>query len=225
MKREEIHDISNWCDRWCEKCNQTGLCKLYRSSVNTPITPEDFLKSLSEIFATTMKVLEEYAEKKDMDLGSLKKSDFKNEYVWQKLLFRNDDGIALSKQYRKQVTNWLDSLKDDYGMEVRMQDPMLSDCIEVILWYQHFFEVKLTRALMSQKEEKEDRLQPYDSLGNAKLLLVSIERNIGAWGYVYQKFKDDEDEILDILICLQNFAKKIEQVFPGARAFVRPGLD
>jgi hypothetical protein len=62
-------------------------------------------------------------------------------------------------------------------------------------------------------------------LGNAKLLLVSIERNIGAWGYIYQKFREDEDEILDILICLQNLGKKIEQIFPDAQTFIRPGLD
>jgi hypothetical protein len=34
---------------------------------------------------------------------------------------------------------------------------------------------------MSQKEEKEEEQNYYDSLGNAKLLLVSIERNMGAW--------------------------------------------
>jgi len=225
MMSEKIHEIFNWCDRWCEKCNQTGLCTLYKDTVNLSFTPEDFLKSLSEIFESTMNMLKEYAEKKDIDFDSLKKTDFENEFVWQKLLLRNDDGIVLAKKYRKQVTHWLDSLKDDYGMEVRMQDPMLSDCLEVILWFQHLFEIKLARALMSQKDEEEEQSKPYDSLGNAKLLLVSIERNIGAWGYVYQKFKNDEDEVLDILISLQKLGKNIEQVFPDARAFVRPGLD
>ena len=78
---------------------------------------------------------------------------------------------------------------------------------------------------MSQKEEEEEQLTPYDSLGNAKLLLVSIERIIGAWGYLYQKFEDDEDEILEMLVCLQSLSKKIEQQFPNARTFIRPGLD
>ena len=34
-----------------------------------------------------------------------------------------------------------------------------------------------------------------------------------------------EDEILDILVCLQRLNKRIEQAFPEARAFIRPGLD
>jgi hypothetical protein len=78
----------------------------------------------------------------------------------------------------------------------------------VIQWYQYLIEVKFIRVLMSQKEEKEEQQNPYDSLGNAKLLLVSIERNIGAWGYLYQQFREDEDEILDILVILQKIASK-----------------
>jgi hypothetical protein len=111
-------------------------------------------------------------------------------------------------------------------MEIRMQDPMLSDCMEVILWYQHFLEVKMMRALMSQQDEKEEEdIDLYDSLGTAKLLLVSIRRNMGAWGYMYQKFREDEDEILAILVTLQRLYGIIEQRFPEAQAFIRPGLD
>jgi hypothetical protein len=66
-------------------------------------------------------------------------------------------------------------------MEIRLQDLMLSDCLAVIQWYHYLIEVKFARALMSQEEEKEEQQNPYDSLGNAKLLLVSIERNISAW--------------------------------------------
>ncbi|MDR2691967.1 MAG: hypothetical protein LBB73_06695 [Dysgonamonadaceae bacterium] len=86
-------------------------------------------------------------------------------------------------------------------------------------------EVKFTWALMSHKEEKEEQQNPYDSIGNAKLLLVSIERNTGAWGYLYQKFREDEDEILDILVLLQKIARQVEQVFPDARGFIRQGLS
>ena len=110
-------------------------------------------------------------------------------------------------------------------MEMRLQDSMLLECIEVIQWYQYLIEVKFTRALMLQEDENDECQLPYDSIGNAKLLLVSIERNIGAWGYMYQKFREDEDEILDILVLLQKITRQVERIFPGAREFIRPGLD
>jgi len=221
-----IQEIFNWCDRWCEKCNQTGLCPLYKHSVQvTSESPEEFLKTLSKIFETAKKMVKEIVERKDIDPETFQRSDFEDEYDWKRHLIRKDDGMVLAKKYRKQVMRWFNSLNDDYGMEVRMQDPILSDYLEVILWYQYLFEIKMARALISQKDAEEEQSEPSDSLGNAKLLLVSVERNIGAWGYVYQKFKEDEDEILDILISLQKIGKIVEQVFPEARAFIRPGLD
>ena len=179
------------------------------------------------IFEATMDMLKAYCEKNETDFESLKDSDFENEYDRKKYLIRNNDGWKLAKQYGQQAKKWLDSLKTEnaFSMEIRLHDPMFSDCLEVIQWYHYLLEVKWTRALMSQKEEEEEQLNPYDSLGNAKLLLVSIERNIGAWGYIYQKFKADEDEILDILVGLQRLSKIVEQTFPDARGFIRPGLD
>jgi hypothetical protein len=89
-------------------------------------------------------------------------------------------------------------------MEIRLPDLMLPDCFAVVQWYRYLIEVKFTLALMSQKEEKEEQQNSYDSLGDAKLLLVSIERNMGTWGYLYQKFREDEDEILDMPVLVQN---------------------
>jgi len=225
---QTIHGIFNWCDRWCERCNKTQHCTLYNTSAHLPSdTPEDFFKSLSIVFEATMDMIKEYSEKSGIDFESLKDLDFECEYDREKYRIRNDVGVSLVKEYGKMVKHWLDLLpeKDAVGMEIRLQDSMLSDCLEVIQWYQYLLEVKLARALMSQKDEYEEQLNPYDSLGNAKLLLVSIERNIGAWGYVYQKFKEDQDDILDILVCLQRLGKEIERVFPEARIFIRTGLD
>ena len=224
-----IRGIFNWCDRWCERCSRTEYCTVYKTSSLLPSgTPGDFYKSLVMVFEATMDMLKEQAEKLGIDFESLDDSDFEfDEYERKKYFIRNGNGVAHAKQYGQKVKQWLESLptKEPLGMEIRLQDTMLSDCLEVIQWFQYVFEVKMQRALLAQKYEKEDESSPYDSLGNAKLLLVSVERNIGAWGYIYQKFAEDEDEILDILLCLQSFGKRIEQMFPNARTFIRPGLD
>ena len=223
-----IHGIFNWCDRWCDRCKKTDYCTVYKTSAClTSGSPDDFFKSLSMIFEATIEILQEYIQENEIDLESLEDSDIESDYDRKKYLIRDDEGLNLAKQYGKMAKHWLDSLKKKhpYGMEVRMQDERLADSVEVILWYQYLFEMKLTSALMAQKYEEEERSNPYDSLGNAKLLLVSIERNIAAWGYLYQKFIEDEDKILDILVCLQRLSAKIEQVFPEARAFIRTGLD
>lgn len=223
-----IRRIFHWCDRWCERCKYTGNCTLYNNS--TPLgneNPDDFFKSLSMIFKTTIDLLKEQARKAGIDFESLENDDIKDEYDKKKYAIRDNGGLLLAKQYSKLVKYWLDSLseKESLGMEMCLQDSMLLECIEVIQWYQYLIEVKFTRALMLQEDENDECQLPYDSIGNAKLLLVSIERNIGAWGYMYQKFREDEDEILDILVLLQKITRQVERIFPGAREFIRPGLD
>ena len=225
---DTIHGIFNWCDRWCERCSKTDNCTVYKTSTRLPSdNPDDFFKSLSMMFDATIDMMKEYCEKNDIDFETLKDSDIECEYDRRKYQISNEDSVALAKQYGNLVKRWLDSLnsKNPVGMEVRLQDSVLSDCLEVVQWYQYLLQVKMQRALSAQKDEAELELEPYDSLGTAKLLLVSIERNIGSWGYIYQKFPDDEDEILAILICLQKLGKKVEQLFPDARTFIRPGLD
>jgi hypothetical protein len=174
-----------------------------------------------------MDLLKDLAKKNGIDFESMKDDNIEDEYDKKKYAIKDNEGLRLTKQYSQWVKSWLDSLreKESFGMEIRLQDPMLADCLAVIQWYQYLIEVKFTRALMSQKDEKDESQHPYDSIGNAKLLLASIERNMGAWGYLYWKFREEEDEILDILVLLQKINKQVEQIFPGAREFIRPGLD
>jgi len=225
---EMIRGIYNWCDRWCERCHRTERCMVYKTTVHLPADdPGELFQSLTLIFEATIDMLKEHLESMDSDVEDVQNSDFEDEYNREKQLVANNEGTALARQYKQMAKHWLDSLKerDSLGMEIRMQNAMLQDCMEVIQWHQYLFEIKFARALVSQKEELEENFTPYDSLGTAKLLLVTIERNIGAWGYVYQQFKEDEDELLAILVVLQKLRDTIRQTFPDADAFIRPGLD
>ena len=176
------------------------------------------------VVEASIDIMKDLFEKAEIDIEDF---DIESECERINSLIRDNDGLVQAKQYEKQVDQWMKSLKakEPLRMEIRFNDAMTSDSFETIIWYQHLFEAKLRSALFSQKEEEKSESKPHDSLGNAKLLLVSVERNINAWSYMYQKFPEDEDEILDILVCLQILGKKVEQMFPDARAFIRPGLD
>ena len=224
-----ITGIHNYCNRWCERCTQTSRCSAYQTNDKLPADNEDFAQSISQLFEATLDMLHEYAEKYNISLDFSEEEFAEYEKERERIddIVQNSAAIVLVKQYRNQVRKWLDLRNDDESVvvEIRLQDPMLADCLEVIQWYQTLLEVKLMRALKSKMEEERLQFESFDSLPTAKLLLVSIDRNIGAWGYLYQKFKDSEDEILEILVCLQRLSKEIEQVFPDARNFVREGLD
>jgi len=224
-----ITGIHNYCNRWCERCTQTSRCSVYQTNDKLPADNEDFAQSISQLFEATLDMLYKYAEKYNISLDFSEEEFAEYEKERERIddIVQNSAAIILVQQYRNQVKEWFELRNNDESpvVEIRLQDPMLADCLEVIQWYQTLLEVKLMRALKSKMEEERLQFEPFDSLPTAKLLLVSIDRNIGAWGYLYQKFKDSEDEILEILVCLQRLSKEIEQVFPDARSFVREGLD
>ena len=153
---ETIRGIYNWCDSWCERCSKTVYCAVFKTTSQLlSEDPEDFFKMLSMMFDATIDMIKDYCEKSGIDFESLKESDFEGEYEREKYLIRNDDGIALAKQYSNLVNEWLESLKskNPVGLEVRFDDTVLADCMEVVQWYQYLLQVKMQRAAIAQKDE------------------------------------------------------------------------
>lgn len=61
--------------------------------------------------------------------------------------------------------------------------------------------------------------------GSVKVALISIDRSIAAWMRMREYLPEKQDEILDILIHLDRLRKSLENAFPKARTFKRPGFD
>jgi len=76
------------------------------------------------------------------------------------------------------------------------------------------------RAIQGSMEGLED-----DSNGSAKIALIAIDRSIGAWGVVVRYNRFYQDSVLEIVSLLKLLRQAIQETFPGAEAFVRPGLD
>lgn len=62
--------------------------------------------------------------------------------------------------------------------------------------------------------------------GSAKIALTGMDRCIAAWSALRIALgPDEDDEILDHLAQLSAIRRETENLFPNARAFVRPGFD
>ena len=118
---------------------------------------------------------------------------------------------------------------DPLQSETQNDTVSIIDAMEVIRWYQHQIYVKLKRAIQSTQSEKEEPELwvdfPKDSEGSAKVALIGIDRSISAWGSVFDLFPIQEEKILHIIAGLERLCNRIENEFPEARAFVRPGFD
>jgi hypothetical protein len=245
-----ISGVYNYCDRWCERCMLASRCLNFAMQEEEQLSPDakdlnnkEFWEALSETFRVTMELIKETAEEQGIDLDAVDAEETAEDGRRHRQEAESHDCCKSAKQYADDVRAWFQSSDDlfaekgeDLGREALLglpgTDPEktaldLKDAVEVIRWYQYQIYVKLMRAVMGETRGRPEIIEdfPKDSDGSAKVALIGMDRSIAAWGEMRRHFPDHEGEIVDLLLQLSRLRKRSEEVFPDARAFVRPGFD
>ncbi|MFC1820501.1 hypothetical protein ACFLZG_05400 [Thermodesulfobacteriota bacterium] len=250
--KEFISGIYNYCDRWCERCPQTSHCLNYSMGEEYFSDPESrdiqnrvFWEKLTEVFRDTIALLEEKAASEGIDLDTIDTAEFEREDLSVRNSAENHEITKAAKVYIDMVESWFDSTniirKEHFeagtGLLLNHTDgkgPEMSDsddAIEVIRWYQHQIYIKLKRAISGLMEEEKETTgeliqNAKDSDGSAKIALMGIDRSIAAWSIMGRLFPSfDSNDVQTILTHLETLRRRVEQYFPDARAFIRPGFD
>jgi hypothetical protein len=245
-----ISGIYNYCDRWCERCPLTSRCMNFamtRAYSDDPeasdITNEKFWQSLSEIFKVTGEMLEESAQEMGIDLDSIDFEEASRDDAVDDKIVKNHVCCRAAQKYYKMVDEFFESEyipalhavdKTDKATASelpkldRLERPAnLDEMVEIIFWYHHFIYVKLMRAVRGTLGNAPQMIEdfPKDSDGSAKLALIAIDRSMAAWGHLNDCFPAHRQQILSIIQHLDGLRSRVENVFPQARNFVRPGFD
>ena len=152
--------------------------------------------------------------------------------------------MVAAGKYRDGVAQWLESAKPDIAASVgdiiaqakhefevtagtaRREFEALEEMMDVITWYHTLLQSKTYRFVRDILEDgPASGLDGEDTLGTAKLLLVSLDRSISAWMQIREYLPSQEDRILGFLVALDKLRRGIEKAAPAARAYLRPGLD
>jgi hypothetical protein len=231
-----IPGIYNYCDRWCERCPQTHRClnfsigELEFSDPQTKdIKNEAFWKKLSEIFKETLEMAREAAQEMGVDLEGL---DTESEAEHLRM---NDEAVKshvisrAAMSYAERVDDWFREREEDFLEMVAAANEgvELEEAFEVIRWYQYFVAAKAMRAILGKVEDEKDGDDefPNDADGSAKIALIAVDRSIGAWAVVSHCYPRYAESILEIISFLDRLRQAIEETFPKARSFIRPGFD
>jgi len=158
--------------------------------------------------------------------------------------------VRLAYDYRARTAQWLKaadtdlkevarSLLDAAGCQFDNNDyeaqaREIGEMLEVVSWYHTLIASKTARAVRGLLEHAtpDPGLSPMiagfrleDANGSAKLVLMSIERSIGAWLRLREILPGQEDSILGLLALLERMQRGVHAALPGAKAFFRPGFD
>jgi hypothetical protein len=146
--------------------------------------------------------------------------DHNSNHKRKRQLVDNHPLTTAGKKYANAASDWF----REFDQTIEVSDLGVTDAREVIQWYQYQIAVKTIRALSGQKEEFEADF-PKDSDGSAKVALIGIDRSIAAWRMMQLSLPDREESIVPLILQLECLRRRIENSFPEARSFIRPGFD
>lgn len=238
-----ISGIYNYCDRWCERCPLTSRCLVYATekddddlSPTDDLTNDAFWRRLGTIFQETRDMIAEWAKEAGIDLNQADEEDDPAQRKRKRQQVDNHPLTRAGKKYANNASDWFREV--DQIIEVSdvcaaereselEETERVEDAREVIQWYQYQIAVKTMRALSARLDERQLDIAEgsKDSDGSAKVALIGIDRSIAAWRLMQLSLPEREASIVPLILQLERLRQRIENVFPQAREFVRPGFD
>jgi hypothetical protein len=224
MPTDRIEFISEYCDRWCERCAFTARCAAYavqvalgmcgdlkealQLAVGVPMTVGDTRRSKElELIEPTPQ------EQRAFDVAV----DAHAKRIKEAPLTKHAMDVAVAEH------RWL----HEHAAIRGRGDVVVGEAIAVILRSSVFIGGKLARALHGSDHRTpqnwDDDPVQNDWNGSAKIALISIERSESAWQTIAQATGDVA--AAELASSLATLRGEVEDAFPFARLFKRPGFD
>ena len=229
-----IDGVYNYCDRWCERCPLTARCRLFAMEAEFEAAAESHDPE-NAAFWDSLELTLEQAEGDDEFDFELDEAELEEIGRQREELERQKEEHSLfveSYDYATKVKAWFDARRDRFGAKGAdsgrsSETVRLSDTVDVIHWYCFQIGAKSARALSTLLEEGpyagDEEL--YDANGSAKVALLGIERSLAAWMLLSRIVPEEKASIRPHVARLQRLRLQLGDLFPNARAFVRPGFD
>lgn len=229
--KDHIPLISNYCDRWCERCPFTSRCAAFTVKIAAGMCG-DFSEGLELALGRPhpahnapppdrWRLLEDFEEPV---MSPAEEAEYVRAEAARRERIRDSPVTKLSKAVAMVAWLWLRS-RDE--ARIPDADAALAEALETARHDEVFFPAKLYRALDGQDrfryDDEDDEPVQNDWNGSAKIALISIVRSEAAWRAIAAATGDDTPaELADMLVALR---REVEKTFPDAWTFVRPGFD
>ncbi|TVQ99252.1 MAG: hypothetical protein EA399_07980 [Desulfovibrionales bacterium] len=234
-----VSGIHNYCDKWCQRCEMTRRCAVYameeaevHDAGDGDADNEVFWGKIAESLTSAMEMLRDMADQAGVDLDAV---DWEAEKERQGASQREVHAHPLvrsAQEYMSGVEKWFDALETrastgHLDVNPSLDELLLKDMIDVIIWYHTVIPTKLSRAVWNVVEGNEEFFSEdeSDAQGSAKVALICIERSMAAWWRILGLFPDCSGQIKKFLMQLDRLRRETDKAVPLARSFQRPGFD
>ena len=231
-----IDGISNYCDRWCERCRFQSRCSTRAIEVRLEqaaaagATPDED-QVVEEVLGPTPPVPAWMAEIFEAKLTPEESARIETVSAAQDVLSEKDPAVLASREYSRLAHSLARTLRSDSRI---LADPVLSTAMDTISWHALSIRVKTSRAvhgligqrLEPERDDEEWREDPVqnDANGSAKLCRLIVAESLVAWESLLHA--GQADGVPAVMIKrLAELDALLAKTFPRAMEFIRPGFD
>jgi hypothetical protein len=178
-KEDFYHLPFNYCDRWCERCDLTEICRVFQDEQKSrkkfikqgkdPDSWEYVFETVRDNLEKTMKLIEKGAKRWRIDLSKIDDSDYQPQPRPQKFPLYN-----LVEKFSKSLEKLLKNLE---MVPIETDGRLVLENREVISHYRFLILAKTYRALTSKLEEDKDKDkddQTFDSKTSAFIVVNGL---------------------------------------------------
>lgn len=218
-----IVGIFNYCDRWCETCELTSYCRVFADVARIEASLDPGFKAVVEAPALPAETpppppnwMRDLIDEMN-EAAANPHSAEKSTALQPSVAAAHEPIQARATQYWAAVHIWLGA-REGYAMASH------ADPRAVIARYHTLIPAKIHRALTGLADEEGPDDRP-DHDGSAKVARLGIDRSHAAWHDAAARGFAEPGEAGAFTADLVWLRERLEQVFPKADAFVRPGFD
>ncbi len=236
---EFIEGIHAFCDRWCTRCGMTAKCAMAMrdaapfASAQTADASSGLFQFLQVQFQKSALLWDSRAAVCGTDAsrptGALRSHE-------HPLFLEAQRYASLVSEWFHAEEPWFDArhkalevhqhagLPNESFAEAMLE---IRGAAETVGWYQFDIAAKLQHAVEATEcptaDSRDSTRETVDGL--AKAALVGIDRSIHAWLRLKRYRAELPDSVFALLVQLDRLRRAIDEMFPQARFFIRPGLD
>jgi hypothetical protein len=216
-----IPGVHHYCDEWCDYCAVPARCLLYRCT-------EQYRKcrGLADSDPTFATIEEAAAFTRELSAAEGVRTDELDALLSHppgQSGVRTSDSLAeLAWQYAERIAVVSAPLALEWAMASATVSAERPTPAETLFWYQLRIYMKVFRTLVA-RETHAGGAWSDDARGCGKLALVSIDRSLDALAQLHDSFA--AADLREIEHMLTQLRDGLESRVPGARAYVRIGID
>lgn len=242
-----------WCEKCPQQANCLSYVMGKKMEEKLGGTLEESLNAKNEniwtylknIFDSTYEILHDLAEERGIEMEDIYASEDVDKGLWadeynhalqeeenSDFLVATSDIIKICLIYESLSEDTLETvfgLLDEKDWEAdSLEEKETGEALDRVNWYLDIIQAKVRRALLGYQQcsqALDPKLGEEDYNGSAKVALIGIECSVKSWEILKKYCPTLEKEISHILVVLEQLNRDIEQRFPGAKGFLRPGFD